>query len=89
MVNKDTSNEAYPMHLIDKQLEAVAGATLFTSLNLTNGSHQPVLHPDLGPIKSLSSPEGLFQWKVLPLGMKTSGVVFQRIMEKVVRDLQP
>ena len=89
MVNRDIVNNAYPMHRIEEQLEAMAGAKVFTTLDLTKGYHQLVLHPESKPITVFSSPDGLFQWKVLPLGMKTAGAVFQRIMDKVMGDLQP
>lgn len=65
------------------------GATVFNTLVLTKGYHQLVLHPKSKPITVFFSPKELFRWKVLPLGMKTAGAVFQRIMDKVVRYKQP
>ena len=38
---------------------------------------------------AFTTPMGLYQWKVLPMGMKTSGAVFQRLMDSVLGDLQP
>ena len=32
---------------------------------------------------------GLYQWKVLPMGMKTSGAIFQHLKNSVLGDLQP
>lgn len=32
--------------------------------------------------------KGLYQWKVLPIRMKTSGAVFQRLMENIFEGLQ-
>ena len=89
MVNQDIVNDAYPMHRIEEQLEAMAGAKVFTTLDLTKGYHQLVLHPASKPITAFSTPEGLYQWKVLPLGMKTAGAVFQRVMDQIMGDLQP
>ena len=40
-------------------------------------------------VTAFSTPEELYQWKVLPLGMKTSGAVFQRVMDKIFARLQP
>lgn len=39
IVNKDMVNNAYPMHYIEQQLESMAGATVFTNLNLTQVHH--------------------------------------------------
>ena len=37
MVNKNIVNDAYPMHKVEDQLEAMSGATVFTTLDLTMG----------------------------------------------------
>ena len=47
------------------------------------------LHEDSYKITAFSTPHGLFQWKVLPMGMKTSGAVFQQIMDDMLGELQP
>lgn len=39
MVNQDIVNDAYPMHRINEQLEAMAGLMVFTTLDLTKGYH--------------------------------------------------
>lgn len=38
---------------------------------------------------AFGTPEGLFQWKVLPLSMKTSEAVFQRVMYTIFEGLRP
>ena len=40
-------------------------------------------------ITAFTSPQGLYQWKVLVMGMKTSGAVFQRLMDWILGNLQP
>ena len=40
-------------------------------------------------VTAFTSPKGLFQWKVLPMGTKTSGAVFQRLMDQMLGNLQP
>ena len=34
-------------------------------------------------------PMGLYQWKILPVGIKTSGAFFQRLINSVLGDLHP
>ena len=38
---------------------------------------------------AFTTPMGLYQWKVLPMGMKTSRAVFQKLMDSVLGNLQP
>ena len=89
MVNKNVINDAYLMHRVEDQLEAMSGSSVFTTLDLTKGYHQMRLAEESKEITAFSSPKGLFQWKVLPMGMKTSGAVFQRLMDQMLGDLQP
>ena len=77
------------MHRVEDQLEAMSGSSVFTTLDLTKGYHQMRLTEESKEITAFSSPKGLFQWKVLPMGMKTSGAVFQRLMDQMLGDLQP
>ena len=38
MVNKNIVNDAYPMHWVEDQLEAMSGAVVFTTLDLTKAT---------------------------------------------------
>ena len=71
MVNKNVVNDAYPMHQVEDQLESMSGALVFTTLDLTKGYHQIWLGEESQEITAFLSPKGLFQWNVLPMGMKT------------------
>ena len=76
MVNNDIVNNAYPMHQIEDHLDAMAGSKYFSTLDLTKGYHQLLIDQESREVTAFSTPEGLYQWRVLPLGMKTSGLVF-------------
>lgn len=89
MVNLNIVNDAYPKHRIDEQQEVMAGCVVFTTLYLTKGYHQLILHPKLKPISDFSTPDGLLQLKVLPKEMNTSCAVFRRVMEHILGDLEP
>ena len=88
MVNKKVINNAYPMHRVEDQLEAMSGSLVFSTLDLTKEYHQMKLAEGSREITAFTTPRGLFQWKVLPMGMKTSGAVFQRLMDAMLGELQ-
>ena len=77
------------MHIIDDQIDSLHGSAWFTTLDLTKGFHQMNLNFGSCKYTAFTTPMGLYQWKVLPMGMKTSGAVFQQLMDSVQRDLQP
>ena len=58
-------------------------------LDLTKGYYQLQLDEESREITAFTMPKGLFQWKVLLMGMKTSGAIFQRLMDKLLGQLQP
>ena len=65
------------------------GSSCFTTLDLTKGYHQMNLGVSFCEYTAFTTPMGLYQRKVLPMGMKTSGAVFQFLMDSVMGELQP
>ena len=49
------------------------GSAWFTILDLTKGYHQMILDTGSREFTAFTTPMGLYQWKVFPMGMKTSG----------------
>ena len=62
---------------------------MFSALDLTKGCYQMKLDEVSKEITAFTSPQGLYQWKVLPMGIKTSREVLQRLMRCMLRTLQP
>ena len=89
MIHKNVIDNAYPLHWIDDQINSMCGSAWFTTLDLTKGYHQMNLDTGSREYTAFTTPMGLYQWKVLPMGMKTSGAVFQQLMDSVLGDLQP
>ena len=88
MINKNVINDAYPLHRIDDQINSMRGSAWFTTLDLTKGYHQMNLGVSSCEYTAFTTPMGLYQWKVLPMGMKTSGTIFQRLISSILGDLQ-
>ena len=77
MISKNVVNNAYPLHRIDDKIDSLRDYTWFTTLDLTKGYHQMNLYIGSRRYTAFTTPMGLYQWKVLPMGIKTSGAVFQ------------
>ena len=63
MVNKNVINDAYPMHRVEDQLEAMSGSSVFTTLDLTKGCHQMKLAESSKEIIAFSSLKDYFNGK--------------------------
>ena len=89
MINKKVIDNTYPLHWIDDQINSMRGSSWFTTLNLTKGYHQMNLDTGSREYMAFTILMGLYQWKVLPMGLKTSRAIFQQLMDSVLGDLQP
>jgi hypothetical protein len=85
-VNKLTVRNRYPLPRIDECLERLAGAKVFTSLDLKSGYHQVRLRDEDKPKTAFNSRYGQYQFKVLPFGLTNAPPTFQALMNKILGD---
>ena len=87
-LNAATVKDAQPIPRITDCLDAVTGATLFSSLDLTSSFHQvPIKESDI-PKTAFCTKYGLYEYLTMPMGLSNSPAVFQRMMEIALRGLQ-
>ena len=85
-LNKQTSKDAYPLPLPDEVQDRLSGSAIFSTLDLQNGYWQmPVNEADIP--KTAFCPTGLFQFTRMPFGLTGAPSSFQRLMNKIFRDL--
>ena len=87
-VNKITKSDAFPVPKVDECIDSVAGAKIFSTLDLLSGYHQVPVHSNDIPKTAFCTKYGLFEFLVTPFGMKNSGATFQRTMELALNGLQ-
>ena len=68
MINKNVIDNDYPLHWIDDQIDSMRGSAWFTALDLKKGYHQMNLDTGSREHTAFTTPMGLYQWKVLPMG---------------------
>jgi hypothetical protein len=80
MLNAITIKYQFPMPRIDDVMDSLDGAMFYSSCDATHGFWQLMLHPNDVPKTAFRTPAGLYQWRVLPMGLSNSPAVFQRTM---------
>ncbi|CAM4533891.1 unnamed protein product, partial [Caretta caretta] len=84
-LNEISKFDAYPIPYIDELVDHLGNARFLTTLDLTKGYWQIPLAKDANEKTAFSTPEGVFQYTVLPFGLHGAPATFQRFMDKLLR----
>lgn len=69
--------DAYPMPRIDDLMDRLGGAKYLTTLDLTRGYWQVPVERNSRPLTAFTTPYGLYQFVVMPFGLKGAPATFQ------------
>lgn len=86
-LNSITEKSHYPIPHIDDALDQVAGATIFSTVDLTAGYWQVPLATASKPKTAFQTTSGQYQFKVMPFGLTNAPATFQRLMRTTLRGL--
>ncbi|XP_076035252.1 uncharacterized protein LOC143021537 [Oratosquilla oratoria] len=86
-VNAVTEPDSYPLPRIDDVSDEVGRAQWVTKLDLLQGYYQVRLSERSRAISAFITPEGLYQFTVLPFGLRNAPATFQRLMNIVTAGL--
>ena len=83
-LNSVTKIDAYPIPRTEEMPEKIARAKFISKIDLTKGYWQIPLDERTIPKSAFITPRGLFEFVVMPFGMKTAPATFQRMMRDSV-----
>ena len=87
-LNQVTQPDAFPVPRIDDTLDAVSGASYFTKIDLLKGFYQVPLSKQAREASAFVTPDGLFEYVVMPFGMRNASCTFQRLAAWIITGLE-
>ncbi len=86
-LNLQTRRDSFPMPLVEDVISQLGKSAWFTTLDLQSGFWQiKMALKDMGKT-ALVTRSGLFEWTVMPFGLKNATSTFARTMTEVFKDL--
>jgi hypothetical protein len=87
-LNRQVVFDAEPMPDIEHLFSKLSGARYLSKIDLAKGYWQVPMKESDKEKTAFTTPEGQFQWRVMPFGLKTAGAIFSRMMRKLLAPLQ-
>ena len=87
-VNAETKTDSYPIPRLEDCIDRVGNSAFVSKIDLLKGYWQVPLTDRAKEISAFVTPDGLYQCKTMPLGMKNAPATFQRMMSQVIAGLE-
>uniref|UniRef100_A0A6G5AB96 Putative tick transposon n=1 Tax=Rhipicephalus microplus TaxID=6941 RepID=A0A6G5AB96_RHIMP len=87
-LNRVTKKDVYPLPRIDDSLDRLRYARYFSSMDLKSGYWQIEVDERDREKTAFVTPDGLYEFKVLPFGLCSAPATFQRLMDTVLSGLK-
>ncbi|UYV64801.1 hypothetical protein LAZ67_3002029 [Cordylochernes scorpioides] len=84
-LNEHIPVDPQPIPLIEAVIEKLSKAKYFSSLDLSNAYWTVPIHPDSRPYLAFTTHAGVYMFKRLPFGLRSSPQIFERAIGQILR----
>ena len=84
-LNANTITDSFPIPRVDDILADCARGKIWATIDMTNSFFQTRMHPDDIPLTAVNTPWGLYEWLVMPMGIKNAPSIHQRRVTAALR----
>ncbi len=86
-LNLQTRHDSFPMLLVDDVICQLGKSAWFSALDLQSGFWQIRMAPENVKKTALVTKTGLYDWTVMPFGLKNATSTFTRTMSLIFKEL--
>ncbi|XP_073323456.1 uncharacterized protein [Pagrus major] len=87
LIKHHIQTDSHPLPRIDDTLDALAGATWFSTLDFSDGYWQVEVAQEDREKTAFTTGQGLYQFRSMPMGLTNAPATFQQVMELVLKGL--
>ena len=87
-LNKGIKRHYYPMPTLEEITARMAGAQYFAKLDAISGYWQIKVDEASADLLTFSTPFGRYQFNRMPFGIRSASEIFQRIVERVIENVE-
>ncbi|UYV71040.1 hypothetical protein LAZ67_8001511, partial [Cordylochernes scorpioides] len=87
-LNRVTKKDVYPLPRNDGVLDSLTGAKFFSSMDLRTGYWQIEIDEEDREKTAFITPDGLYEFRVMPFGLCNAPATFERMMDKLLAGLK-
>ncbi|UYV62930.1 hypothetical protein LAZ67_2002542, partial [Cordylochernes scorpioides] len=87
-LNKMTKKDVYPLPRVDDALDCLKGANIYSTIDLKAGYWQIGIDEADREKTAFITPDGLFEFKVMPFGLCNAPATFERMMDNLLKGLR-